>query len=138
MNEKLKKSLVLVGLFAAICGVMVVKHLKMQEVVEHVSAFELEPGVPAMLELGSVGCAACKMMMPIIEELKTEYKGSLSVGFIDVHQDETAVEKYEVEFIPTQIFFDKDGKELFRHVGYFSKDEILAKLSEFGIELAKE
>lgn len=138
MSEKLKKSLILVGLFGVFFGFMTVKHLRMREIVRRLSADPLEAGLPALLELGSISCAPCRVMMPILDELKTEYKGSLSVGFIDIFEDETAARKYGVEIIPTQIFFDSDGEELFRHQGFFSKEDILAKLLEFGVDLAKE
>jgi len=40
-----------------------------------------------------------------------------------------------VEMIPTQIFLDASGKELFRHTGFFGKEDILAKWKELGVDL---
>ena len=74
------------------------------------------------------------MMAPILEELKKEYAGVFEVEFIDVWEKPAEAEKHGIETIPTQIFFDASGKELFRHVGFFSKEEILAKWKEFGVE----
>ena len=74
------------------------------------------------------------MMAPILEELKKEYAGTFDVEFIDVWNDPKAAEKHGIETIPTQIFFDASGKERFRHVGFFSKEEILAKWKELGVE----
>jgi thioredoxin 1 len=74
-------------------------------------------------------------MAPILEELKEEYAGSLEVVFIDVWQDPSAGDKYGIQMIPTQIFYDTSGKELFRHEGFFAKEEILAKWKELGITL---
>jgi thioredoxin 1 len=76
-------------------------------------------------------------MAPILEELKEEYAGSLEVVFIDVWQDPSAGEKYGIQLIPTQIFYDRSGRELFRHEGFFAKEEILAKWKELGIEIRK-
>ena len=73
-------------------------------------------------------------MAPILEDLKREYAGILDVEFIDVWQKENAkkAEEYKVESIPTQVFLDSKGKELWRHVGFFSKEDILAKWKELG------
>lgn len=91
--------------------------------------------LPRMLELGSDSCQPCKMMQPILAELRSEYAGKLQVDFIDIYQDKTAGEKYNVQFIPTQIFFDADGKEIFRHTGFYPKSKILDKFKELKITL---
>jgi thioredoxin 1 len=91
-------------------------------------------GLPRLLDLGAGQCIPCKMMAPILEELKTEYAGVFDVEFIDVWRQPDRAERYGVETIPTQIFFDASGKEVFRHVGFFSKEEILAKWKEIGVE----
>lgn len=91
--------------------------------------------LPRLLDLGSVECIPCKKMAPLLEELKKEYAGKLIVEFIDVWENPDAGDKYGISLIPTQIFFDAQGKELFRHEGFFSKEDILAKWQEFGVEL---
>ena len=91
-------------------------------------------GLPRLLELGSDTCIPCKQMAPIIEELKTAYAGQLRVDFIDVKKNEGASEAYDVRLIPLQIFFDAEGQELFRHEGFFAKDDILAKWKELGFD----
>jgi thioredoxin 1 len=93
-------------------------------------------GIPRLLDLGSVSCIPCKLMAPILEELKKEYEGRLQVDFIDVWKDESAGGRYAIRVIPTQIFFDGSGKELWRHEGFFSKEDILAKWKELGVDLA--
>ena len=70
-----------------------------------------------LVDLGADKCIPCKMMAPILQELKKEYAGRMEVQFIDVWQNEDAGKKYGVEMIPTQIFFDANEKELFRHTG---------------------
>ena len=91
--------------------------------------------LPRLLDLGANKCIPCKMMAPILEELKKEYAGKLVVEFIDVWQDKDAGKPYKIEMIPTQIFFDASGKELYRHVGFISKADILAKWKELGVDL---
>ncbi|MCF7674859.1 MAG: thioredoxin family protein [Akkermansiaceae bacterium] len=92
--------------------------------------------LPKLLDLGAGKCIPCKMMVPILEELKKEYAGKMTVEFIDVWQNEDAGKEYGVEMIPTQIFFDAEGKELFRHTGFFGKEDILAKWKELGVDLS--
>jgi thioredoxin 1 len=91
--------------------------------------------LPRLVDLGAGKCIPCKMMAPILQELKKEYAGRMNVEFIDVWVNPDAGKPYGIEVIPTQIFFDSSGKELFRHIGFFSKDDILAKWKELGVDL---
>lgn len=94
-------------------------------------------GIPRLLDLGAGKCIPCKKMAPILEELKKEYAGAMEVVFIDVWQNPRVALQYGIEAIPTQIFFDASGRELFRHEGFYSKEEILAKWKELGVSLSK-
>ena len=94
-------------------------------------------GTPRLVDLGSDTCVPCKMMKPVLEELTAEYKGNLSVDFVNVSKNRDAVGKYKIRAIPTQIFFDREGKEFFRHQGFYSKDEILAKFKEHGLGMSR-
>lgn len=98
------------------------------------SASTPSTGRPRLLELGSVSCIPCKAMAPILEELGKEYDGALQVDFIDVKQNHDAAVQYGVKIIPTQVFFDAEGVERFRHEGFFAKADILAKWKGLGIE----
>lgn len=93
--------------------------------------------LPKLLDLGANKCIPCKAMAPILEELKKEYAGKLEVEFIDVWKNPDAGKPYKIQMIPTQIFFDASGKELFRHTGFYGKDDILAKWKELGVDLKK-
>lgn len=92
-------------------------------------------GLPKLLDLGAGKCIPCKMMAPILGQMKTEYAGKLEVEFIDVWKNPDAGKQYKIEVIPTQIFYDATGKELFRHIGFMAKEDILAKWKELGVEL---
>ncbi len=91
--------------------------------------------LPKLLDLGAGKCVPCKMMAPILEEMKKDYAGSLEVEFIDVWKNPDAAKQYGIEVIPTQIFYDATGKELFRHIGFFAKADILAKWKELDVDL---
>lgn len=104
---------------------------------EAASADEIVPGLPVkgtvtLVDLGATTCVPCKMMAPILEELKKEYKGKAEVLFIDVYDPANAgkAKAFKIMVIPTQIFYDRHGKEVFRHVGFFDKKSISAKLNE--------
>ena len=91
--------------------------------------------LPKLLDLGATKCIPCKMMAPILEGLKKEYAGRMNVEFIDVWQNPDAGQQYGIKLIPTQIFFDATGKELFRHEGFFGREDILGKWKELGVDL---
>jgi thioredoxin 1 len=91
--------------------------------------------LPRLVDLGADKCIPCKMMAPVLKELTKEYEGQLVVEFIDVWKNPDAGKPFNINLIPTQIFFDAAGKELFRHEGFFSKKDILAKWKELGVDL---
>ncbi len=95
--------------------------------------------LPKLLDLGAKKCIPCKKMAPILEKLEKDYAGIMEVEFIDVWQKENAekAQKYNIQAIPTQIFFDADGKELWRHEGFISKEDILKKWKELGYDFEK-
>lgn len=90
---------------------------------------------PRLLDLGADKCVPCKMMAPILDEMKTEFAEVMAVEFIDVWKNPEAAKPYGIKLIPTQIFFAPDGTELFRHEGFYSREDILAKWAELGYEL---
>ena len=102
-----------------------------------VSAGKVESNktLPRLVDLGATKCIPCKMMVPILEDLKKTCAGKMEVQFIDVWENPAAGGQYGIKVIPTQIFYDAAGKELFRHEGFFSKEDILAKWKELGVEL---
>ncbi len=93
---------------------------------------------PALVDVGAKQCIPCKMMEPVLEELKAEYAGVLRVEFIDVQVDPQTATKLGVRGIPTQIFYDASGKERYRHMGYMSKEGILGAFKKLGIELVRK
>jgi thiol-disulfide isomerase/thioredoxin len=92
-------------------------------------------GKPVLLELGGQGCQACGKMMPILDQINKNYSQYFIVAYHDVWKDTAVGQKYGISAIPTQIFFDKDGNELFRHEGTLAKEDILTKWKELGVEL---
>lgn len=86
------------------------------------------PNTVTMIDLGAKSCTPCKMMAPILEKLKKDYEGKASIVFIDVWENPDEAKKYGISTIPTQIFYDKTGKERERHMGFLDESSIKSKL----------
>lgn len=88
------------------------------------------------VELGSVKCIPCKQMQPIMKEIEEEYKGQVKVVFYDVWtvEGKPYIKEFGIRAIPTQVFLDKNGKEYFRHQGFFAKDELVEVLKMQGVK----
>jgi len=98
---------------------------------------EVVPGIPVkntvtLVDLGARTCIPCKMMAPILEELRAEYKGKAEVIFIDVWDQANAgkAKAFQVMAIPTQIVYDRGGKEVFRHSGFLEKKALQEQLEK--------
>jgi len=93
----------------------------------------LSNGKPTLAEFGRGTCIPCKEMKPILENLATEYQDKLNVSIVSVDLYRDITSYYKIMAIPTQVCFDGSGKEVFRHVGFWPKDQIIAELSKLGI-----
>jgi thioredoxin 1 len=93
--------------------------------------------LPLLVDVGADRCVPCKLMAPILEELRKEYGGVLEVEFVDAWKNPEEARKYRVKGIPTQIFYDGAQKELGRHMGYASKEDILREFEQLGVPLKK-
>jgi thiol-disulfide isomerase/thioredoxin len=94
--------------------------------------------LPKLLDLGAGHCVPCKMMKPILDELQTGFAEQFETVYIDIAENRPAAREYGVRVIPTQIFFDADGNELFRHEGFMAKEDLLAKWQELGFDFSNE
>jgi thioredoxin 1 len=138
MTQKVRNGLILAVLFAGIVAATALRSKHQEQVIAAFAKLSvIGQGKPVLLELGSDQCVPCKMMAPVLKELSEQYPQQFTVAFHDVWKDPAASEKYGIESIPTQIFFDKNGKELYRHEGFFPKEDILAKWKELGVEGVK-
>jgi thioredoxin 1 len=91
-------------------------------------------GKPTLAEFGWRECIPCKEMRPILEELDQEYKGKVNIVIIEIPFHEDLAEKYGIRFMPTQIFFDSNGKEVARNAGFLPKNEIVAAFEAMGVK----
>ncbi|MCB2229043.1 MAG: thioredoxin family protein [Desulfarculaceae bacterium] len=90
-------------------------------------------GMVTLVDLGADRCIPCRMMAPILEELKQEYQGKAAIVFLDVWKDSSLAPRFGIQVIPTQIFYDRKGKEFLRHEGFLSKESIVMVLDKMGV-----
>jgi thioredoxin 1 len=90
-------------------------------------------GKPTMVEFGATGCVPCDMMTPILADLRKKFPEKLNVLFVHVEQEQILGARFGIQSIPVQVFFDKTGKEAFRHTGFFPQTELEKKMSQLGL-----
>ena len=90
-------------------------------------------GMVTLVDLGSPQCLPCRLMMPVIEEVKEQYQGKAAVVYLDVWENPGLASHYGIRAIPTQVFYDEKGREVFRHEGFLSKEQIQMVLSKMGV-----
>ena len=124
------------GLYAHASIVRNEKWIKKQikSAVENPLDSALASGKPTIVDFGASTCVPCKMMKPIVEELQDEYRGRANILLIEIYDYRKLAAQYGVRAIPTQIFFDAEGKETWRHEGFLSKEEIVKQLDELGVQ----
>jgi thioredoxin 1 len=91
-------------------------------------------GMVTMVDLGAKKCVPCKMMAPIMEKVEKDYQGKALIHFFDVWEDREPAMRFRIRAIPTQIFFDKDAKEAYRHEGFMSEADIVSQLTKMGVK----
>ncbi|MCD4763523.1 MAG: thioredoxin family protein [Desulfobacterales bacterium] len=92
-------------------------------------------GMVTMIDLGAKKCIPCKMMAPILEKMEKNYKGKAAIIFIDVWKNKDQAKRFGIRAIPTQIFFNKKGKEVYRHVGFMGEKAIIEQLKKMGVTI---
>ena len=129
--------ILLTGLYLCTCEKAPAQESENSEITHNiVESNSLQKSLPKLLDLGAKECIPCKKMAPILDEMEEEYKKVLDVEFVDVWQPENKERalKHKIKVIPTQIFFDARGKELWRHIGFISKEDMLKKWRELGYD----
>ncbi len=91
-------------------------------------------GMVTMIDLGAKKCIPCKMMAPIMEKMEKQYAGRAAVVFIDVWEHNDQARRFGIRAIPTQIFYDADGREAYRHVGFLAEKQIVQIMTRLGVQ----
>ena len=85
-------------------------------------------GKPMVLDFWAEWCGPCRMVAPIIDELATEYEGRVTIGKMDVDNNNDVVAQFGIRNIPTVLFF-KDGQVVDKQVGATPKATFVAKIN---------
>lgn len=91
-------------------------------------------GKPSLVDFGAAGCVACDMMAPLLKSLKQQYDGKANVIVVDVRDEQALATRFGIQSIPVQVFFDEQGREVFRHVGAFSGEQMKTQLANMGVK----
>jgi thioredoxin 1 len=91
-------------------------------------------GKVTMIDLGAKKCIPCKMMAPILVKLEKAYKETADIVFIDVWENKQPAQRYKIRSVPTQIFFNEQGEEVYRHVGFLDEKSIVAQMTKMGVQ----
>jgi len=90
-------------------------------------------GKPTLAIFSAASCCGPDKMIPIRDALLKKYDTKINIVYIEPRQEQILAARYGIRAIPTQVFYDKTGKEFFRHSGFFSEKDIIGKLSEMGV-----
>lgn len=88
---------------------------------------------PAMVEFGADWCPPCKKMKPIVQDLEKQYGDKVDIVYVDVDKYPDLAGKYNISAIPVQIFYNKQGKQVERHEGFYPRNEIVSQFQQMGI-----
>jgi len=92
----------------------------------------VKSGKPLLVDFGANNCVPCRQLRPILKDLAKEQSGKAEILIIDVYKFKSLAAEHKIQVVPTLIFFDKTGKEVYRHMGAWDKDSIVKKLTEIG------
>jgi thioredoxin 1 len=144
MNKRvniLRKILLVLGLYMGVGfgGMMgYPQHLQAQPLLEPPTNTDkelknaLQSGQPVLVDFGSNKCIPCRQLRPVLKDVAQEFSGKAHVLIIDVFHYQGLARQHRIHLIPTLIFFNAGGKEIFRRSGVWDKASIARKLKEAG------
>jgi thioredoxin 1 len=92
-----------------------------------------DSGRPLIVRFGLERCLQCIKQGQAFAELEPKYAGRMEFRTVHIGEQESMAGEYKVLLIPTVLFFDGAGEEVFRHVGYLSADALEAEFTRTGL-----
>lgn len=92
-------------------------------------------GSPVLVQISSASCIHCRRMLPTLTKLTRTHGEHFTIAVVSLDKHPRAAELYQVQAVPMQIFYDGQGRELSRHVGTMSADEILQQWRQAGLAI---
>jgi thioredoxin 1 len=93
----------------------------------------LTGGKPMVVDFGSNSCIPCRQLRPVLQKIRKDYTGKLEVLIIDIRNNQKLASDYQIQVIPTVVFFDPAGKEVFRHQGFMSEEKVKEQLAKMRV-----
>jgi thioredoxin 1 len=90
----------------------------------------LRLGKPTVVEFGSTSCVSCREMKPLLAQLAREHGERVAVTDLDILKERSYIARYHIRLMPTQVFYDAQGRETSRHLGKITVPEMLARLGQ--------
>jgi thioredoxin 1 len=91
-------------------------------------------GKPVIADFGLGFCLQCKKQAATLEEIRKAYGDKVVLRMVNVNKEQALTSRYEVELIPTLVFFDAAGKVVLKKVGPIGYDDICKQLSRMGVK----
>jgi len=92
-------------------------------------------GKVTLAVFSAASCCGPDKMKPVLAALGNKYDAkAMNTIYLEAKQEQILAARYLVRSIPTQVFFDKTGREVYRHVGFFSVEDIEKQLSRIGVQ----
>jgi thioredoxin 1 len=76
----------------------------------------------------------CSRDGAFLEKLEKEYKGKAAIHVLDVGKAPDLCERFGIIELPTQVFYNKEGKEILRHKGFMKEEDIVKQLKKMGVK----
>lgn len=117
-------------------SVLITQDPKQQSLNDSTDQTQNQEYLVTLIELGSVRCIPCQQMQPVMKSVEEKYGDLVKVVFYDVWTAEGSpfADQYAIEVIPTQVFLDQNGKEFYRHQGFFPEEELVKVLKSKGVK----
>lgn len=93
-----------------------------------------DSGMPVVIKVGRATCKPCIIMTDTINAIGKELEGKIQVAIVDIDEDPEAVERFQIQGIPTTFVFDASGNQTFRKTGIATKEELVEELRKAGMQ----
>lgn len=85
---------------------------------------------PVLVDFSAAWCGPCKMLAPILKQVKDELKDAVKIVKIDVDKNQAIAAKFQVRGVPTMIIF-KEGKQVWRQSGVLQVNQLVQIINQY-------